>query len=72
MARLLRDPGWQFVGALLTLLFGAWAVYTFFIAREVRELQIVVLANSSLIEIEQDVANEIDILYKDQQVNNLG
>lgn len=69
--QVIRDPGWEFVGVVLAIIFGLIAIYQFILGREVVALQIVVLSNTSLIEIEPSIVDEISIEYQDQPVDNL-
>jgi len=73
--RILRDPVWQFVGAITGVIVGVMAIlgtyHIFFLQREVKTLQVVVLTSTSLVEIEQSVAEEVKILYRDQPITDL-
>lgn len=70
--QLLRDQVWQAIGVFIAVVFGLASLYIFYIyQREIYDFQVVVLANSSLVQIESSIENEIHITYKDQQANNL-
>jgi hypothetical protein len=69
--KLLRDPIWQFVAAVLALLAIIIGGVYFLLDRPVRDLQIEILSNSPLISVEGDIAEDIKILYKDQPVQTL-
>jgi hypothetical protein len=69
--KILRDPIWQFVGALLALLTIIIGAIYFLLDRPVKDLQIEVLSNSPLISVEGDITKDIKILYKDQAVQTL-
>jgi hypothetical protein len=69
--RILRDQIWQFVGAVISALAVLAAYHVFFLQREVKGLQVVILASTSLVEVEKSVAEEIQVLYKGQSVMDL-
>jgi hypothetical protein len=69
--QILRDQIWQFVSALVGALAILTAYHVFILQQEVKALQVVILASTSLVEVEQSVAEEIEVLYKDQTVTNL-
>jgi len=60
------------VGAIVAIVFGLFGVYVFFFyEREIYDLQVVVLASTSLVEVEDSVSEEIEIFYKQQEADNL-
>jgi hypothetical protein len=67
----LRDPVWQFIGALIGAVTLFATFYFFFVQREVKSLQVVILSNTSLVEVEQSIASRIKIMYEDQSIANL-
>lgn len=69
--RILRDNTWQFVGAIFSALAILVTYNIFFLEREVKELQVVILASTSLVEVEQSITEDIKVLYKDQPIANL-
>lgn len=67
----LRDQIWQFAGALLALITLGVTVYLFFFGQQFKALQVVILANTSLVEVEQSIAQNIKISYKGDDISNL-
>jgi hypothetical protein len=68
---ILRDNIWQFVSVIVGIIAIFVAYDIFFRDREVKALQIVILASSSLVEVEPSIAQDIEISYRNQAVNNL-
>lgn len=66
-----RDPVWQFVGVVIGLGAIVLAVVLSRTERQVSELQIEILSNSSLVNVDGDVTGDIEIVYRDQPVNTL-
>lgn len=69
--KLFKNPIWQFIGAVLTLLAIIVSVFLFLIDRANKDLQIEVLSNSPLISVKDDIAKDIKILFKDQPLKTL-
>jgi len=67
----LRDQVWQFIGAFLGLITLGATIYLFLFGQQTKILQVVVLANTSLVEVEQTVAQNIRISYKGEDISNL-
>lgn len=64
-------PIWQFVGIVIGIV-AVWATYDVFNkSQEIRDLQIVTLADTSLVEIKNDVATNIEVFYKGKEFSNL-
>jgi len=64
-------PIWQFVGIVVGIV-AIWATYdVFHKTQQFKDLQIVTLADTSLVEIKNDVYSDIKISYKDRGINNL-
>jgi len=74
LSHTLRDPVWQFVGAIMGAIIGVLAIlgayHIFSLQREVKILQVVVLTSTSLAKIDQSVAEKVKMLYKDQYVTD--
>lgn len=68
---ILRDQIWQFIGAFLALIALCVTVYLFFFGQQTKLLQVVILANTSLVEVEQSIAQNIKISYKGEDISNL-
>jgi len=69
--QILRDQIWQFVAALISAVAIFSGYHIFFLQQEVKALQVVILASTSLVEVEQGVAEGIKVLYEGQPVANL-
>jgi hypothetical protein len=68
---LMRDPIWQFVGAIIGVI-AVVATYNIFnLQREDKNLTISILAASSLIALDTEVAKDIEIKYKGYPISNL-
>jgi hypothetical protein len=71
IGNILRDNIWEFVSVLV----GALAIFAayniFFLERDVKKLQVTILASTSLVEVEQSILNDIEMLYKGQPIANL-
>lgn len=67
----LRDPIWQAIGAFIGLVALAAAVWFFFLQRDVKSVQVVVLAETSLLEIPSLVAGDVQVLYQGKPIPNL-
>lgn len=64
-------PIWQFIGIVIGIV-AVWATYDVFNkSQEIRDLQIVTLADTSLVEIKNDVATDIEVFYKGKEFSNL-
>jgi hypothetical protein len=68
---ILRDDIWQFVGAVVSIIAILVAYNLFFLEREIKALQIVILASSSLVEVEPSITQDIKISYRNQPVSDL-
>lgn len=71
MNDLLRDPVWQFVGAVLTVLTIVVAVIIYLLQRSKKSLAYDVISNVSLLSANEEIKNELQILYKGIQVKNI-
>ncbi len=71
IVKYLRDSIWQFVSAIIAVIAILISLYLFYLQRDVRALQVVILANTSLVEVEESVASEIQIFYEDSPIANL-
>jgi hypothetical protein len=68
---IIRDDIWEFVSAVVGIIAILVAYNIFFLQREVKSLQIVILANSSLVQVEPSIAQDIKIFYKGFPTANL-
>jgi hypothetical protein len=71
IGRILRDNIWQFVGVIVSVVAILVACRISSLEREARELRVIILANTSLVEVEQGIADDIRIIYKDRSVSDL-
>jgi hypothetical protein len=69
--KIIKDPVWQFVAAVVGVIALIFTVYIYMIGRPVKHLQVQILSNSPLISVNTDIASQIQILYKDKQVQTL-
>jgi hypothetical protein len=67
---LLRDPIWQFVGAILAGIAIILSVILFFVGQPKKELQVLVDTNASLINVSPEAAREVEVLYKGNPVGS--
>jgi len=68
---ILRDPLWQFIGALIGLIAIAWPIIVYLEDRPIYDLQVVILSNTSLVNVTPGFDDDIDITYKGQRAKNL-
>jgi hypothetical protein len=71
MNDLLRDPVWQFVGAVLTVLTIVVAVIIYFLQKGKKSLSYDVVTNVPLFSANEEIKNDLQIHYKGFQVKNL-
>ncbi|MBD3309538.1 hypothetical protein GF348_24375 [candidate division KSB3 bacterium] len=71
LARFLRDNIWQFVGVIVSVIAILATYHIFFRQRPVKALQVVILANTSLVEVKQDMAEKITVSYEGKTISNL-
>ena len=67
----LQSPIWNSIGAVAAVISIILAILLWWNQREIYELQLVVLANTSLVEVEDDFQDQIEVLYRGEAVNNL-
>lgn len=67
----LRDPIWQFVGALLTLATIAAAVLIFRAQRNKKSLSYKVISDTKLLTVDEEIAGEVEIVYGGTPVKNV-
>jgi hypothetical protein len=61
---------WQILSALFAGLAVLAAYHIFFLERDIKSVQVVLLANSSVVGIEESVSADIDLLYRDKPIDN--
>jgi hypothetical protein len=66
-----RDPTWQFVGAVLALAAIGVSVWFFVLQRDVKSVQAVLLAETSMVDIADAVTGEMQAIYHDRPIPNL-
>ncbi|MBK7894687.1 MAG: hypothetical protein IPJ90_07325 [Anaerolineaceae bacterium] len=67
----MRDPIWQFAGAIVAIVAIAFAFAQEYFFSEQYSLQLVVLATTALVEIEESAAEDIEIYYKGSPANDI-
>jgi hypothetical protein len=69
--KILRDPTWQFVAVVISVIALIVTVVIYLIDRPVKRLQVQILSNSPLISVNTDISPQIQILYKQKPVQTL-
>jgi DNA-binding protein len=67
----LRDPAWQFVGAIFACVSIVAAVTIFLYQRDVKHLDVTFRSNASLVKISDTVAGDIEVFYRGQPVKSV-
>ncbi len=71
ISRIVRDPIWQFISVGIGIVGLIALIISFFLGQEFKALEVVILASTSLVEVDPSVAENIRVLYKDKPVSNL-
>ena len=66
-----RDPIWQFIGVIIAVIVFLISLYIPYLPRDVKALQVVILANTSLVEVEESIARNIKIFYDNLPIDDL-
>jgi len=66
-----QHPLWQVTGVVAAILAVIATYHTFNQSQEIKQVEVVKLADTSLIEIEEEVVQDISISYKDHPISNL-
>ena len=66
--KIIRDQGWGFIGIVTGIIL---TIAVVLYQRQVNELQVEIVSNSSLINVDSEIASDIEIIYKDQPVETL-
>jgi len=69
--RILKDPVWQFIGALVAIAAIVVSVALYYKSRPVKTLRIDILSNSPLVSLNTDIPKELQILYRGKSVQTL-
>jgi hypothetical protein len=69
--KFLKDPIWQFVGVIVSIIAIVVTWYVYVDERPYKNLRVEILSNDPLISINSDVAKEIQVLYKNSPVESL-
>src|SRR5687768_3163626 len=69
--KIIKDPVWQFVGAVVAVIALIVTVGIYVIDRPVKRLQVQILSNSPLVSVNTDISPRIRILYEDKPVQTL-
>jgi hypothetical protein len=67
----LRDQIWQFIGAVLGLTAILVAYNIFFLQKPVKNVQIVLLSNASLVDVNPEIVDNIEVYYKGDLAKNI-
>ncbi len=67
----LRDPIWQFVGAILAVIAITISIYFFYLQRTKKSLIYDVLLDYPLLSSKSDLENRVQILFDDKYVSNV-
>lgn len=71
MLDLLRDPVWQFVGALLALITIASTIIMYLIQRQRKRLSYDVISTSQLLTIREELEGKLQVLYEGQPAHDI-
>lgn len=71
MDNILRDPVWQFIGALLGLLAILISVWIFFAQRKNKMLVYDILSDSSILSTTDQISGKLKILFQNKPVKNV-
>ena len=67
----LRDSIWQFISVIIAVILFLISLYLSYLQRDVKALQVVILANTSLVEVEESIARNIKIFYDNLPIDDL-
>lgn len=71
MMELLRDPLWQFVGAILTLLAIGASVLIYWLRRRKKRLSYEIVSSNSLLSMRDELGRNLEIKYGGREVENV-
>ena len=71
MLDLLRDPVWQFIGALLAILGIAAAFWIYWLQRQTRELAFGIVSSRRLLSVADELSSRVTVQLDGQTVKNL-
>lgn len=71
MIDLLRDPVWQFVGAVLAAIAIVIAVFFYYRQRKRKRLSYQILANTPVLTVDEQIRGKLKVSYEDIPVQNL-
>jgi hypothetical protein len=71
MVDLLRDPLWQFVGAVLVVVALMVSVTIFFAEKKRKELSYEILSHSEILSATEEIEGKLKILFKGEVVRNV-
>ena len=71
MIELLRDPVWQFVGAVLAAIAIATAILLYYWQRNRKRLSYQILANTAVLTVDERIRGKLKVSYEDIPVRNL-
>lgn len=71
MLELLRDPVWQFIGAILGIISILAAIIIFLLQRNKKQLVYEIIAKTPLLNVSQEIENKVQILYEGKTVTKV-
>ena len=71
MLQYLRDPAWQFAGAVIALLAIAATFLIYFLQRQRKSLTYEVLSKSSLLTVREELENRLQVLYDGEPTRDI-
>ncbi|MGC2238356.1 MAG: hypothetical protein WA584_19535 [Pyrinomonadaceae bacterium] len=66
----IRDPFWQFVGVILTLIGIVAAFIIFYLQRQKKSLAYEELTNTPVLTVDEQVSGKVKVLYEDKPIKN--
>ena len=71
LRKLSLNDGWQPLGVIIAIIAIIVSLYVYSQQKNIKALQVVILSNTSLVEIEDSITSNIKIFYEDKQINDL-
>jgi hypothetical protein len=71
MTEFLRDPIWQFIGAILGLVAIIISIIVFYMQRRKKSLAYEIIANTSLLTLNDEIKGKVQILFEGSVVQNV-
>ena len=71
LLRVLRDPIWQSIGVAIAIVTFIISIMVSYLIQDSKKIEVITLANTSLIEVERSISQDIQVLYKGENVSDL-